>query len=88
MCLGELYLRWNVFTDVADSLSFSLILFLFFSLLLGVWRLDGGALGGCVCWDDRSMYVGCGVIMRGGGCWMLGAWMRACVAGGFQSAGC
>jgi hypothetical protein len=39
---------------VADSLSFSLFLslslaFLFFSVRLGGWRLDGGALGGCVC---------------------------------------
>ena len=31
---------------VANSLSFSLFLLLFFSVLVGVWRLDGGALGG------------------------------------------
>ena len=55
VCLGELYLRWNVFTDVADSLSFSLLLFFSFSSLVcvafGWWR------AGWLCVLGRSQYV-------------------------------
>jgi hypothetical protein len=43
---------------VADSLCLS---FLYVFLCC----LDAGALGGCVCCDDRRLYVGCAVMKRG-----------------------
>jgi hypothetical protein len=54
-CLGAWMVDYILL--VADSLSLSYMSFL--------WCLDDGALGGCVCCDDRRLYVGCAVMKRG-----------------------